>query len=159
MRKKITKMIQHIFNLNILNAAIQNNFLKMKELNLHTEDAQSIFIVVNYKMYCTKVFKLYFLLNKIQIFIKNNLQAQKATHLQREEIRCISDFLAATCMQNNTAEKFLKNSRWKHKLNDLTSTQAFLQVPRVWKVSFNLKELREYCIHRPFLANLLGNLN
>lgn len=39
MRKKITKMIQHIFNLNILNAAIQNNFLKVKELNLHTEDA------------------------------------------------------------------------------------------------------------------------
>lgn len=62
-------------------------------------------------------------------------------------------------MQDNTAENFLKNSRWKHKLNDLTSTQAFLQVPRVWKISFNLKELRKYCIHRPFLANLLRNLN
>lgn len=65
MRKKITKTSQHIFNLNTLNAAIQNNFLKMKELNLHTENGYSVFIVVNYKMYCSKVFKLYFLLNKI----------------------------------------------------------------------------------------------
>lgn len=51
--------MQHTFNLSILGTAIQSSFLKITELNLHTENAYNVFISVNYKMYFSKVFKLY----------------------------------------------------------------------------------------------------
>lgn len=58
MRNKITKKMQHTFNLSILGTAIQSSFLKIIELNLHTENAYNVFISVNYKMYFSKAFKL-----------------------------------------------------------------------------------------------------
>lgn len=51
--------MQHTFNLSILGTAIQISFLKIIELNLHTENAYNVFTSVNYKMYFSKVFKLY----------------------------------------------------------------------------------------------------
>lgn len=58
----------------------------MKELNLHTENARRIHCV-NYKCIVVNCLSFIFIKQNLDFFIKNNLQALKATHLQREEIR------------------------------------------------------------------------
>jgi hypothetical protein len=65
----------------------------------------------------------------------------------------ISKFKPQYCQKPTNQTK--KPSVKRHKLSDLRSAQISLPVSRLYKNHLNLQELREYCICRPFLTNLL----